>query len=354
MMSGKPARVPAATAVLAVVSLSLCLAVPSTFAFPAATAAPGAGQPAAGAQAASAAPARRDFPPDFMGPAGIAGWVLTEAPRAFAKDSLYGYVDGGAEIFLQYGFRNLWVYRFLPEKPEGDKEITLELYRMASPAAAFGIFSTRREGNEPVSPSIRTTHWLGREQTNMVKGDLYANILAAGCTQDEVAAFAMSLDRHLPAGDTLLPRAFFCMPEFNLIRGSERYICGGAAAANESPLLGADFWGFKEGRAEAYSVKYGPGGSKLVLIRFKEPPRGLWNDVLGLFGEYLLGVTVLHEIMQGQTVAGRRFYFGWSGLNGILVTDEPDPEVARVRIQLTLKMASRDLGHGPGRDRRIP
>jgi hypothetical protein len=301
--------------------------------------------PQAGGQSASqaaAAPARRNFPPDFMGVAGITGWVLSGAPQAFTKESLYGYIDGGAETFLQYGFRNLWVYRFLPDKPAANnKEITLELYQMASPAAAFGIFSTRREGNEPVSAAIKTTHWIGREQTNLVKGDLYANILAAECTQDEVEAFAMSLDRHLPAGETLLPRAFFCMPEFNLIRGSERYICGTAAATNESPLLGADFWGFKEGQAEAYSVKYGPETSKLVLIHFKDPPNDLWNDVFALFSEYLVDVTIMRDVMQGRTMAGRKFYFGWNGLNGILITDEPDPDVARIRIELTLKMAGK-------------
>ena len=190
----------------------------------------------------------------------------------------------------------------------------------------------------------------------MVKGDLYANILAAGCTQDEVAEFAMSLDRRLPAGDTLLPRAFFCMPEFNLIRGSERYICGPAAAANESPLLGADFWGFKEGRAEAYSVKYGPGASKLVLIHFKQPPKNLWNDVLALFHEYFLDVTTMDQVMQGRTVAGRKFYFGWNGPNGILVTDEPDPKAALMRIDETLKRAAKRFGGtaDAGPDKKVP
>jgi hypothetical protein len=304
---------------------------------------PQAGRPAG--PPAAAPVARQNLPPDFMGVAGISGWVPAGTSRAFTKDSLYGYVDGGAEIFLEYGFRNLWVFEFVPDKPAaGGKEITLELYQMSSPAAAFGIFSTRREGNEPVSASIKTANWIGREQTNFVKGDLYANILAADCTQDEVEAFAMSLDLHLPAGEALLPRAFFCMPEFNLIRGSERYICGTAAATNESPLLGADFWGFKEGLAEAYSVKYGPGDSKLVLIHFKKPPKNLVNNVLGLFNEYLMDVTTTYQVMQGRTVAGRKFYFGWNGPNGIIITDEPDPKAARMRIEATLKKAAERLG----------
>jgi hypothetical protein len=291
---------------------------------------------------------RRNLPPDFMGVAGIAGWVVSGTPRTFARDGLYGYVDGGAEIFLQYGFQSLTVYELVPEKPAAKvKGMTLEIYRMASPAAAFGIFSTRREGNETVLPGIKTAHWIGEQQTNLVKGDLYINILSSGCTQDEVETFVFSLDRALPAAETSRPEAFSCMPEFSLIPGTERYICGDVAAASESPLLGADFWGFKEGITEAYSAKYGPGPSKLILIHFKQPPGNLLNKVLALFNEYLLDVTTMDEIMQGQTVIGRKFYFGWNGPNGILVLDEPDPKVARARIQEALDKAAKRLEEKP-------
>jgi hypothetical protein len=284
------------------------------------------------------------MPPDFMGVAGIAGWALSGTPRMYMKESLYGYIDGGAEIVLQYGFRDLTVFELVPEPPApGGKSVTLEIYRMASPAAAFGIFSTKREGNEPVSPGIKTAHWLGGDQTSMVKGDLYVNVLAAGCDQDELERFMISLDRELPAGATLLPRAFFCMPEFNLVRGSERYICGLAAASNESPLLGASFWGFEQGLAEAYSVKYGPGTSKLILIHFKHVPEDLPGKVLALFNEYMLDVSMMDQVLQGRTVVGRKFYFGANGPNGIIITDEPDPKVARARIDETLKKAAEKL-----------
>lgn len=300
-------------------------------------------------QQASQDTSQRNLPPDFMGVAGIAGWVVSGTPRTFAKETLYGYVDGGAEIFLQYGFRNLTVYELVPDKPAAKRKgMTLEIYRMASPAAAFGIFSTRREGNETVSPGIKTAHWIGVEQTNLVKGDLYINILSSGCTQDEVETFVFSLDRALPAAETPRPQAFSCMPEFSLLPGTERYICGDVAAANESPLLGADFWGFKEGLAEAYSAKYGPGPSKLILIHFKgPPPANLVDKVLAMFNEYRMDVTILDQIMQGRTVAGRKFYFGWNGPNGILILDEPDPKAARARIQEALSKAAKRLAENP-------
>jgi hypothetical protein len=289
---------------------------------------------------------RRNLPPDFMGVAGITGWVLSGSPRTFPKEGLYGYIDGGAEVFLQYGFRDLTVFDLVPDKAAGPrKAITLEIYRMGSSKAAFGIFSTRREGGEPVSAGIKTFHWLGREQASLVKGDFYVNILASGCTQAEVGNFAASLAANLPSGETPMPGNFACLPEFNLIPGTERYICGDVAAANESPLLAADFWGFKEGKTEAYSAKYGPDLSKLIIVNFKkDPPANIFEEVYALFKEYHLDTSIMKNVMQGRTVVGRWFLFGWNGPNGIIILDAPDPEVARARLQEALDKTAKKMG----------
>jgi hypothetical protein len=302
-----------------------------------------------GAGQAAAQASRENFPPDFTGVSAIRGWVLLGGPRTFSKQGLYGYIDGGAETFLQYGFRDLTVFEFVPEKTAAPskKSITLEIYRMESPTAAFGIFSTKREGNEPVSGGIKTLHWLMPEQANLVKGDLYINILASGCTQAEVEDFVVSLAPQLPAADTGVPESFSCMPEFSLVPGTERYICGQAAAASESPLLGADFWGFKEGIAEAFSAKYLPGVTKVVLIHFNRPPEDLGGKVYQLFKEHFMSVTVLDDVLQGYTVVGRNFYFGQNGPNGVIILNEPDPKVARAYIKQALDKAAKQLEAKP-------
>ncbi len=289
---------------------------------------------------------QRNMPPDFMGIAGITGWVLSGNPKIYPKADLPGYVDGGAETFLQYGFRDLTVFNLVPDKPAVPrKAITLEIYRMNSPKAAFGIFSTRRKGGEPVSPGIKTSHWLGREQANLVRGNLYVNILASGCTQAEVGDFVASLAVNLPSGETPMPAGFSCFPEFNLVPGTERYICGDVAAASESPLLGADFWGFKEGRTEAYSAKYGPDPSKLIILNFKkDPPANIMEEVFALFMAYHMDLSIMRNVMQGRTVVGRWFLFGWNGPNGVIILDAPDPEVARARLQEALDKTVKQMG----------
>ena len=96
---------------------------------------------------------------------GIPGWTRTGPPERYNKEGLYGYIDGGAEIVLQYGFRELAVSTFKPAAaPAAPKEIVLEIYRMASGEAAFGLYSTKLEGGEKGWPGIGPDNWTSPGQ----------------------------------------------------------------------------------------------------------------------------------------------------------------------------------------------
>ncbi|MCU7497465.1 MAG: hypothetical protein HF314_02615 [Ignavibacteria bacterium] len=59
----------------------------------------------------------------------------------FDGKSLWGYIDGGADLYLEYGFSRLRIQEI--SFKEG-QQIKLEIYRMKDPAAAYGIFSVSR------------------------------------------------------------------------------------------------------------------------------------------------------------------------------------------------------------------
>lgn len=64
-----------------------------------------------------------------------AGKIKSE--RTYTKESLFGYMNGGAELYLEYGFDRLVV----SEIDIGGTEYKLEVYKMDDPAAAYGIYS---------------------------------------------------------------------------------------------------------------------------------------------------------------------------------------------------------------------
>jgi hypothetical protein len=77
----------------------------------------------------------------------IPGWTRTGDVETCTKDGLYGYIDGGAEIVLEYGFRELAVFKFKPAVPPAAlKEVVLEIrtssgetvWRCSRRSARFG------------------------------------------------------------------------------------------------------------------------------------------------------------------------------------------------------------------------
>ena len=62
--------------------------------------------------------------------------------HVYDRETLYDYMDGGAEVYLAFDFRQVWTRKY---SMPGGKELTVDVYDMGSPEEAFGIFSCDRE-----------------------------------------------------------------------------------------------------------------------------------------------------------------------------------------------------------------
>jgi len=300
-------------------------------------------------------PAGEDRPAIMRAVDGIPGWTRTGDAETYTKDGLYGYIDGGAEIVLQYGFRELAVFKFKPAPvAEGAaKELILEIYRMESGEAAFGLYSTKLEGDEERWPGINADHWISPGQGGLVKGEYMVNILAPECADREIGEFAAALEPKIPGRETARPKGMDWLPRAGMVLGSWRYIRGPLAAQEESPFLEAFFWGFGAapgadkgvGSTEAYSAKYGlaPAVSKLIIVRFRKAPEAaaLEENVLAVFNEYLKDVRREGGIIEGRNEAGRWFLFKGKGKGGVaaLVLGAPVRQSGLTRLDLALARA---------------
>jgi hypothetical protein len=281
-------------------------------------------------------------PPIMRAVDGIPGWKRQGPPKRYNKEGLYGYIDGGAEIVLQYGFRELSVFEFRPKAgPPGSKEVVLEIYRMASGEAAFGLYSTKLEGGEEGWPGIKADSWVASGQASLVKGDYLVNVLGPDCEDREIGEFARDVAKKVPGRATARPAGLARLPAEGLIPRSQRYLFGPLAAQNESPFLDGEFWGFAaagdaKGGTRAYSAKYGtpPAVSKLVIVELGKGIDGAALDegVSIMFEEYLLGVRGDGSFVEGRNAAGRWFLYERQGSLAALVLGEPDREKALSRL----------------------
>jgi len=74
---------------------------------------------------------------------GLQNWKAENAPQLYKGEDLYLYIDGGAEIYHEYGFKQVLVQDY--KSAEG-KSLTLEIFEMANSECAFGIYTFKSSG----------------------------------------------------------------------------------------------------------------------------------------------------------------------------------------------------------------
>ncbi len=79
--------------------------------------------------------------PSFTFPDEIAGWRIDDRGR-WTPETLYRYINGGAELFLSHGFEAAASRRYARED---QPEITVDIFRMQRPQDAFAVYSLSRE-----------------------------------------------------------------------------------------------------------------------------------------------------------------------------------------------------------------
>ena len=75
---------------------------------------------------------------------GVAGWKQSGEGEVFSPDTLFEYIDGGADIYLKYDFEELKVAEYQAEHQDKKATVTVEVYRHRTPNDAFGIYSQER------------------------------------------------------------------------------------------------------------------------------------------------------------------------------------------------------------------
>jgi len=74
---------------------------------------------------------------------GLQNWKAENASPLYKGEDLYLYIDGGAEIYHEYGFKQVLVQDY---KSAAGKSLTLEIFEMANSECAFGIYTFKSSG----------------------------------------------------------------------------------------------------------------------------------------------------------------------------------------------------------------
>ena len=79
-------------------------------------------------------------------PGDATGWRAADDDQVFDTETIFSYIDGHAEVYLAYGMKRCIARRYAG--PDGEPDIIVDLYELASDADAFGVFTHDRDGEE--------------------------------------------------------------------------------------------------------------------------------------------------------------------------------------------------------------
>jgi hypothetical protein len=74
-------------------------------------------------------------------PDSLGKWTAESIIYFNDKESLYDYIDGGAELYISYGFKSAASRKYLKA---GQPEVVVEIFDMDTPENAYGVFSNTR------------------------------------------------------------------------------------------------------------------------------------------------------------------------------------------------------------------
>ncbi|HMK44115.1 MAG TPA: DUF6599 family protein [Dissulfurispiraceae bacterium] len=236
------------------------------------------------------------------------GWKLEPPASTYSKDNLFDYINGEAELYFPFGFRQLLTGRY----SDGRRELVVDVYEMGSPLDAFGIYANYRRRDDAPIP-IGAGGSLSSSQMLFFKERFYIRLQASGASELPEETFKRCADQvayRLP-GSNVQPSELALVQTAVHVPRSERYI--------PQSLLGYSF--FRRGlisdatvnnaemqmfvvldasRADAertlqsYKDYLKQSGGTFTLLRNGEMVSGedpLYGDIAaGLSGRYTIGV----------------------------------------------------------------
>jgi Family of unknown function (DUF6599) len=141
------------------------------------------------------------------------------SPSFYGPESLYQYIDGGADIYLLYDFKSLLHQDF----KSGAAELTVDIYDMGGTENAFGIYAAER------SPAykfvaIGAEGYRDKGILNFLRDRYYVKLSGSGANVDGLLdQFARLLSGRI-GGARTLPALLERLPREHRVPHSEQYV----------------------------------------------------------------------------------------------------------------------------------
>ncbi len=150
----------------------------------------------------------------------IEGWTRAGEVRMYGADNLWEYIDGAAELFVEYGVQSCAT----ADLSSGDLTVTVDVYDMGTPLDAFGVYSRERSGDAIAVPGATVALVSPPYLALMLKGGSYVkvNALEGDLTGEAATTLLQALAEGLP-GTAGYPSELDLLPSIGRVAGTEGF-----------------------------------------------------------------------------------------------------------------------------------
>lgn len=141
------------------------------------------------------------------------GWQTASRLQRFDSDTLYEKINGAAEQYFQFGFKEL--HYLVLGKPGADLEISLELYDMGLFQNALGVFAAQRDEGKAIERSGKAYYYPTLAGAIGITGGIYFRFTAnqTEAIIQEKALQLVSVMSGLDTGSEAAPQPFLILSE---------------------------------------------------------------------------------------------------------------------------------------------
>jgi hypothetical protein len=173
-------------------------------------------------------------------------WEEFFSPQHVVGEDLYSLINGGAEIYHEYGFRQAVNHSY--ESTDGTS-INVEIYEMEDPESAFGIYSFKTGdegelvdiGNDALLESYYLNFWKGNYLVTLVGFDEEPE------TRSGILELARLIDAKIEGGGLPRPDIVRYLPPEGLNASTVVYLKGNMALRNNYEIAPGNIFGVEEG-----------------------------------------------------------------------------------------------------------
>lgn len=188
----------------------------------------------------------------------VPGWSPKGGALVYRGEDLFTYIDGGADVYNEYGFRQVVVQDY---EDSAQRTLTLEVFEMTDAAAAFGIFTfkTSPRGTEA---ALGDGGRLEDYYLNFWKGSALVTVTGFDESPESVGGvrrIAEAVDRRIPLRGEKPPFAAAFPPDW-AGRGGLKYLRGPLGLRNLHPVFARQTVRFRE------AVAGWPADGRLAVV----------------------------------------------------------------------------------------